>query len=101
MRNMGTIAESNANSALIMDNDIGNLELAGGICTACFESRQPEGVMPLVYVLLGAIAFPLVLGAALAGGLGLLTAGLVALTLSGPLAFVVYFALALAVSRAS
>lgn len=55
--------------------------------------------MPFAFVLLGAVAFPLVLVTALASGMHLIGAALAALTLSGPVAFVVYLALALATSR--
>lgn len=99
MRHTGTIVSSEADSSLIMNKDATPFDFTGRSSSRCDQVRPAEGVMPFAYVLLGAVAFPLVLATAMASGLGLVAAGLAAFALSGPVAFVVYLALALATSR--
>lgn len=84
-----------------MNKDVTELNIAAR-GRASDTARGPlEGAMPLAFVVIGALTFPVVLIAALAGGLQLLTAALVAMVLSGPAALVVYLALALTSSRSS
>jgi hypothetical protein len=61
--------------------------------------REAQAAPVLAYVLFGALAFPIVLGAALLSGLGFLDASLAAVTLSGPAALVIYGTLVLLLRR--
>jgi hypothetical protein len=101
MRHMRTIVGSEPDSALIMNNDVTEIEITAQGSAFRHAGPQREGVMPFAYVVLGALAFPVVLITALASGLQLMMSALVALTLSGPVALVLYLALALTTSRGS
>lgn len=104
MRHMRTIEGSELNSSPIVNNDARSYGEPAQVGSTQGHGRPAyrratAGVMPLAYVLLGAIAFPLVLVAAITSGMGLLNAGVTAFCLSGPLAFTVYLGLALTVKE--
>ena len=101
MRHMRTIVGSEQDSSPIVNKDVAELDIAGHVSASRDAGPQMEGAMPFAFVIFGALAFPLVLITALASGMQLLLSGLVALTLSGPVALLLYVALALASSRGS
>lgn len=101
MRHMRTIVGSGSDSSLIMNKDVTEIDIADQGSTSDIADHHMEGTMPFAYLLLGALAFPVVMITALASGLQLLMSGLVALVLSGPVALAVYIALTLTTSRGS
>jgi hypothetical protein len=84
-----------------MNKDATNIDITAQRRASSDSGHQMEGAMPFAYVILGALAFPVVLITALASGMQLLMSGLVALVLSGPVALILYLALAVASSRSS
>jgi hypothetical protein len=84
-----------------MNKDVTEIDVVAQGSASLDADHRMEGAMPFAYLVLGALAFPIVLVTALASGLQLLMSGLVALTLSGPVALVLYLALALTSSRGS
>lgn len=84
-----------------MNKDATDIDVPARKSASPDAENRVEGTMSFAFIVLGALAFPLVFVTALVSGMQLFLSLLVAFALAGPVALTLYLVLALSSGRSS